>query len=93
MPDLRGQVVQGLTQEAYRLSSLGRHEEALSCIYRAFPVAPRSAPIFNTRSMILDALGRHDEALADVQSALSIDPELPDALNNRGIHYARVGRF
>jgi tetratricopeptide (TPR) repeat protein len=93
MPDLRGQVVQGLTQEAYRLSSLGRHEEALSCIYRAFPVAPRSAHIFNTRSMILDALGRHDEALADVQSALSIDPELPDALNNRGIHYARVGRF
>lgn len=91
--DLRGQVLDGLTQEAYRLSRQGDLEEALSCINRGFAVAPQSAHLFNTRSMILDALRRHDEALENVQRALAVDPEFPDAINNRGIHYARLGNF
>jgi tetratricopeptide (TPR) repeat protein len=85
--------VASLTKEAYRLSKLGRGEEALSCMRRAVSLAPRDPHALNTRGMIFDSLSRHPEALADFERVLEIQPDFADAINNRGIHYAREGRF
>jgi hypothetical protein len=82
-----------LTREAYSLSRLGRHEEALTRMQEAVSQAPHDPQALNTRGMILNSLNRHDEALADFYRVLQIQPDFADAINNLGIHHAREGRF
>lgn len=75
------------------LSSLGRHEEALSIIDDPGANAARPLPgIREIRGLVLQELGRVEEAEAELWSALQAAPDNPSLLNSLGYMWVDSGR-
>lgn len=61
------------------LAALGRHEEALSCLEKAFDPQSPEASLHALRGHVMKGLGRLPEALGAYGKAVSLDPRLFDA--------------
>ena len=80
-----------LNREANRLSSLGRHEEALAILGRVLEDHPGSAPTHYNRGRIHHLIGDDEAALGEYDRAIELRPDYAKALTNRALILARAG--
>ncbi len=59
-------------------------QEALALVERGVAAAPKFAPMWFARAMILQSVGRREEALQSYDSAVSVKPDYTEALINSG---------
>jgi TolB-like protein/Tfp pilus assembly protein PilF/tRNA A-37 threonylcarbamoyl transferase component Bud32 len=59
---------------AYRLSAMGRHDEAYAEIERARQISPQSAVIATAVANVLFLAGKFDDAVRQCRKALELDP-------------------
>src|SRR5882672_2727824 len=70
---------------ARALESLGRHEEALSCLDLALLIDPTNVADLRNRAVVRTKLDRLTGALTDYDAALSSRPDDPDLLVRRAM--------
>jgi len=81
-----------LTNKGGSLNSLGKYEEAITCLDRALAIDPQMAPAWGNKGCSLASLGRRDEALRCFDQALAINPLDAIVLFNKGLSLAVLGR-
>jgi tetratricopeptide (TPR) repeat protein len=74
------------------LTSLGRHEEAVSCYDKALELDPRQVTVWNNKGSSVDSMGHHEEAISCCEQALELDPSLVAAWINKGNGLHGLGR-
>ena len=72
------------------LSSLNRHNEAISCFDAASALDPHYANAFHSKGVALAALDRQEEAVEHYDKALTIDPLFVSSWFNKGLSKATM---
>jgi Flp pilus assembly protein TadD len=72
-------------QEAMRLMSQGKNEEALAAVQREVAAAPSDLRVRALQVRLLLALRREADALQAAEAALTLQPENPDLIYQRGV--------
>jgi serine/threonine-protein kinase len=78
---------------ALLLSALGRHDEAIARIRRAYELDPLSLIIGTAYGRTLDFSRRYDEAIEQLRRTLDIDPSFGQGHFDLGMAYAHAGRY
>ena len=78
---------------ALLLSALGRHDEAIARIRRAYELDPLSLIIGTAYGRTLDFSRRYDEAIEQLRRTLDIDPSFAQGHFDLGMAYAHAGRY
>jgi serine/threonine-protein kinase len=75
------------------LSALGRHDEAIESIRRAYEIDPLSLPVNMTLGTTLFYARRYDEAVERQLRTIELDPSFAPVFRNLGGSYEQMGRF
>jgi serine/threonine-protein kinase len=75
------------------LSALGRHDEAIARIRRAYELDPLSLIIGTAYGRTLHFSRRYDEAIEQLRRTLDIDPSFGQGHFDLGMAYAHAGRY
>jgi tetratricopeptide (TPR) repeat protein len=78
---------------ALLLTAVGRHDEAIGEIRRAFELDPLSLIIGTAYGRILTFGRRYDEAVGQLRHTLQIDGEFQQAHFDLGMTFAHLGRY
>jgi rhomboid protease GluP len=81
-----------LAENARRLASEGKKEEALAMFEKAAELAPKSAPLANDLGAAYLDLKRIDDAIASFTRAVELDPQLYEPQRNLAVALALAGR-
>ena len=85
--------IQRLNGQGVYLSSLGRHEEAVSVFDQVLRINSKLSVTWKERGDSLDKLGRYEEAVISFDKALEIEPDDHEVWNNRGIALLQMGKY
>ena len=72
--------------KALSLTTLGRHEEGISCCDRGVALVPQFSGVLADKGMSLASLGRREEALTCFDQMLAHNPRDAGAWNNKVDH-------
>jgi tetratricopeptide (TPR) repeat protein len=64
---------------AWAYHALGKDQDGLRDVNMALILAPKNAPVIETRAEIEEKLGKRDQAIADYRAALKLDPKMKEA--------------
>jgi tetratricopeptide (TPR) repeat protein len=78
---------------ALLLTAVGRHDEAIAEIRRAYELDPLSLIIGTAYGRILHFSRRYEEAVARLRHTLEIDGQFPQAHFDLAMSFAQLGRF
>ena len=81
------------TLKSHALGSLGRHEEALTCIDEGLKLDPKDDFLHLSKGYSLGKLGRHEEALVYLDEGLKLKPTNGYTHFYKGRSLAELGRY
>ena len=79
--------------EAWRLTSEKKFEEALTAYTRSIELDPGLTKAYRGRASLLRAFGRYEEALLDMDKVLEMDPDNTDLIAARVSIFWNMGRL